>query len=1084
MSDSQPDTQDELLDSLLGDFLDEADQLLAQLNENLLELDEWVRPLAEDHRQRCDVDLLNEMFRAAHSLKGLSAMLGLADINNLTHKIENVFDAARKDELTVNGDVVELMFMGLDQLVALVDLLKEPDGEPVDCDAVLHAIRRLLQSAGVERRQTSQADAERAIGATLGEENRESPGGASAHASGSTHQPDPFQDVQDEEEIPDKYLAVFVDETEAALDELTAALLALENGGDGDRLKTLLSIAHKIKGSAAAIGLNRVAKLTHLIEDLLEDLVEAGGRPSPEITDVLLKCTDGLRQYVTGLKGGAASADRFGQLARDLLAVQSGGSPGETGSAGGATAASASPGTTSLTDRTLTDRLECVLAEIRSRLESADIRAVASATGMAASVVCRVLESENVELGILRAVAGYFDGRAGTADGRITYAGKVRFPPDLPAAGLKAQLIFEKLLKLGDVSYCEPPPEKLDETDRLDCLQFQVISGQPLQTLIDQVRVAGVIEVSIRPVDGPPPDPRRESASPRTPVEQAALRPDTASPATEAASNQGSKLLPGPARPDGEESAAGAEVMPGAVEPDAETARGPVPAEGQGEPSPPKPDVVPAPRTPERPNRPQEAKQRGTESGQRPTETVRVDIDRLDHLMDLAGQLVINKSQFSEIGEKLKAVAGCKQSAHALKKVSAELAKMGGHGVRRVDKQHVSAELELFRSQVRRIHNDLEPLRREVRAMDDARDLVRELFEAIHQLHRVSDGIQQSVMDTRMVPIGPLFARFKRVVRDVTRGNGKDVRLEINGEKTELDKRMIDELGDPLVHLVRNAADHGIEPPDEREAAGKPRQGTVTLDAFHRGNSMVIEVRDDGKGLDTDRILRRCLEKGILTKADAERMTPHQLHQMIWEPGLSTAEKVTEVSGRGMGMDIVKSRIEELSGFLDIDSSPGRGTTITIKLPLTLAILPSLMVEISGDVFAMPMEAVSEIVSVGQGQLSTVHGRRVARVRGRVVSLIRLDDFLSFHRPDRAADAPGCREITLVVAGKTGHETGLAVDRVIGEQDIVIKSIAENYKNVPGIAGASILGDGRVALILDVAALNEMVSRKAASVTC
>ncbi len=190
---------------------------------------------------------------------------------------------------------------------------------------------------------------------------------------------------------------------------------------------------------------------------------------------------------------------------------------------------------------------------------------------------------------------------------------------------------------------------------------------------------------------------------------------------------------------------------------------------------------------------------------------------------------------------------------------------------------------------------------------------------------RVSDGIQQSVMDTRMVPIGPLFARFKRVVRDITRSTGKQARLEIRGENTELDKRMIDELGDPLVHLVRNSVDHGIEPPDVREAAGKPREGTVTLDAFHRGNSIVIEVRDDGKGLDADRILQKCLEKGLVTKADAEKMTTQQIYQKIWEPGLSTAEKVTEVSGRGMGMDIVKSKIEELSGTVDIDSVPGQG---------------------------------------------------------------------------------------------------------------------------------------------------------------
>ena len=235
------------------------------------------------------------------------------------------------------------------------------------------------------------------------------------------------------------------------------------------------------------------------------------------------------------------------------------------------------------------------------------------------------------------------------------------------------------------------------------------------------------------------------------------------------------------------------------------------------------PEGPPPSPTPEAQRPLAEASQRTTTTGQRPAETVRVDTDRLDQLMDLAGQLVINRAQFSQIGERLKAVAGCNDS-------------------------------------------------------------VRELFEAIHQLDRVSDGIQKGVMDIRMVPVGPLFARFHRVVRDISRASGKQVRLEIAGEKTELDKRMIDELGDPLVHLVRNSADHGIEPPDEREAAGKPRQGTVTLDAFHRGNSIVIEVRDDGKGLDADRILRKALDKGLVTEADAQRLTAPQIYQLIWKP--------------------------------------------------------------------------------------------------------------------------------------------------------------------------------------------------------
>jgi len=418
------------------------------------------------------------------------------------------------------------------------------------------------------------------------------------------------------------------------------------------------------------------------------------------------------------------------------------------------------------------------------------------------------------------------------AAGRTTYVGEVTFPPDLPTAGLKAQLIYEKLVKLGDVCDCQPPPERLDAIDHLDCFRFRVTTGQSAEAVAGQLRVGGVLRVSLEPLAAQPAGGKGDSPH---------LCDDHASM---------------------------------------------VPASGP-------------------------FRQMGTvpfSPGQRPAETVRVDTDRLDQLMDLAGQLVINKAQFSQVGDKLKAVADCNRAVHALDKLSAELDKLGARGALRIDGQHLTAELESVRGQVRRIRNDLEPVRREVQTLSRARDCVRELFEAIHQLDRVSDGIQKGVMDIRMVPIGPLFARFHRVVRDISRASGKQVRLEIAGEKTELDKRMIDELGDPLVHLVRNSADHGIETPEEREAAGKPRQGTVTLDAFHRGNSIVIEVRDDGKGLDADRILRKALDKGLVTEADAQRLTAPQIYQLIWKPGLSTAEKVTDVSGRGMGMDTSRRR--------------------------------------------------------------------------------------------------------------------------------------------------------------------------------
>ena len=359
MSDSEAVARDEFFESLLGDFLDESGQLLDRLNENLLQLDEWVRSLEEGHDQRCDDELMNEMFRSAHSLKGLSAMLGLGDINHLTHKVENVFDAARKDDLIIDGDVVELMFQGVDRLVSLVDALKEPDTEPVECESVIADIAQLLQSAGVAREQTSQEDAEKAFQEQLSAAGagpapaKGSPPSAGAEAEAPPPPPQPqvepgppadvepvpesvvdfFQDLEDEADSQPKYLPIFIDETELSLDHLTETLLALEGGGSPEAIEALLVTSHRIKGSAASIGLNRAAKLAHLMEDLLQNLVATGGALSAEITDVMLKCIDALRQYTKDLREGAGPSDQFGQLARELLAAESASSKANASSA-------------------------------------------------------------------------------------------------------------------------------------------------------------------------------------------------------------------------------------------------------------------------------------------------------------------------------------------------------------------------------------------------------------------------------------------------------------------------------------------------------------------------------------------------------------------------------------------------------------------------------------------------------------------------------------------------------------------------------------------------------------------------------
>jgi two-component system chemotaxis sensor kinase CheA len=445
-------------------------------------------------------------------------------------------------------------------------------------------------------------------------------------------------------------------------------------------------------------------------------------------------------------------------------------------------------------------------------------------------------------------------------------------------------------------------------------------------------------------------------------------------------------------------------------------------------------------------------------------ETVRVDVQRLDDLMNLAGELVVNRARFARLAADLAPVfrksglAGRgAPEAGALRLAVEQLAETAEHGA-----------AESLRDLVDR----LGVLEQQTAALHDTRRAYGQLVEAIDQLARVSDTLQRGVLQTRMVPVGPLFGRFKRSVRDIAAELGKKVVLELHGEQTELDKRMIDELGDPLVHLVRNAIDHGIEPAELRQARGKPQTATLRMEAAHRGSSVVISIADDGGGIETARVRRRAVERGLVDAAKAETLSDRELIDFIWQPGFSTAATVSDISGRGVGMDIVRTRIASLSGSIDVDSVPGAGSTFTIRLPLTLAIAKCMLFRLSRGVFAVPVEDVREIVAIRAEQVVTVHGRRTCDIRGEFLPLIDIEDVFQWTGP--AVDRPGAGNV--VVLRARGRSAALLVEDALGGEDIVVKSLADNFRHIRGLSGASVLGDGSVCLLLDVAAAIEQAA--------
>ncbi len=383
--------------------------------------------------------------------------------------------------------------------------------------------------------------------------------------------------------------------------------------------------------------------------------------------------------------------------------------------------------------------------------------------------------------------------------------------------------------------------------------------------------------------------------------------------------------------------------------------------------------------------------------------TIRVDVLRLDSLMNLVGELVLGRNRLMQI-------------AHQL-----------------------SQE-------------------------DEGTPSSRALTETSSQIDFITTELQMSVMKTRMVPIAKVFNKLPRLVRDLRKETGKDLELILAGEETELDRSIIEELNDPLVHLLRNAGDHGIESPADRRAAGKPEQGTITVRAEHEGNHIVISVGDDGRGMDPEKLKAKAIEKGTLTEAHANEMSRADAFNLIFAPGFSTAARVTNVSGRGVGMDVVRTNISKLKGTIEIESEHGKGSKVIVKVPLTLAIIQALLVEVANEVFSIPIETVLEVVRIEPKDITTVGGREVFRLRNSVLPLARLDRVMGM-------SANGSRQgewIYIVVVGLAQRRLGIVVDSMLGQKEVVIKSLGGYLGTIPGIAGSTILGDGRVIMILDV----------------
>lgn len=789
-------------------------------------------------------------------------------------------------------------------------------------------------------------------------------------------------------------MGAFLDEVEEQLQLLEMNILQLEQEGESEQvIQSIFRTAHTLKGSSATMGFEQMKDLTHEMENVLDQIRRHRLPVSQDLVNVLFECLDMLGVLKTEIERTGTTHTNTDRIAAKLraLAQYAGGESAPPGAPAASAAFDGTPGSGAFVSDS---GVRQAIGETRGRQEERNADAPMPQNRDAASlgsdgaapgtsqgpgpaepsarrIECRVLLAAGCEMKSARAHVIY-----------QTLSGIARvlstMPPmddDMLQQGNR-EIIFvvetdlgldeleALLLKEIDVEDVELRCGGENVLEQEQAAESRSQPGAPLEELVRQALV-------------------RNGLAPNEADRHGSARPEFAGyePSVQASSAQDSEGHNVPGRESGKHE----------FEKDEYAKREPV----------------------------RQDSARGTDAGtgrkeaetQRKTvQTIRVDVERLDNLMNLVGELVIDQTRIVQLSSMLRDVYHADEAFEDLEQISNHIA-------------------------------------------------------------RVISELQESVMKTRMLPIDRLFSRFPRMVRDLSQELGKEIELVLDGKETELDRTVIEEIGDPLIHLVRNSIDHGIESREERLKLGKPAKGMVRLSAMHQENHVVITVEDDGRGIWPDRIKASAVAKGLITEAAAESMSDREAIQLIFSPGFSTAQTVSDVSGRGVGMDIVRTHIEKLNGLIDVETKPGQGTKFTIKLPLTLAIVNGLLIKLGQFTYALPMSSVVEIVRIPQEDIQSVKGRPVVQIREQVMPLVWIHDHFRIPRVKRPN-----RNVFVVVVGVAERRLGLVVDELIGNQDIVVKSIGSYVGKVEGVSGATILGDGSVALILDVVGLMKLVS--------
>lgn len=979
-------SQDFFDPELFADFIIEAKEHLETIEPNLLELEKAPDNLA----------LLNDIFRPMHSLKGASGFLGLNRINQLAHKSENILDELRKGTMVVTPEIMDVILSSTDALRQMVENLESTNSEgDVEIDHIIAQIEAIMKGeaapAAVPDAPAEAPAAEAAVPAVEAAPAVEESAPVPAAEEGSTSAPAPAGEesvgMSSKEwvgSLPDTaeyalnafgegHLKDFIDESLEIIGNLNDGLLELEDGnGQEDLINDLFRFFHNMKGNSGIIGYNELNALTHEAETLLNNVRQGKMAPTHELIDLLLLVVDVMEALVSRIDVASGKTRPFDT--EPILTQLKKAVAGE----------------------------EVALPPALLAAQKINVPAASAASGGVDVVTPNIIPvgAEGDDMDAFQATVKQQFEIINAALATLRKDGSHKDSEDALFRCLTAIKNASSFVGFNDVrEYAERTAGIVDQ-GRAQGIDFSLMVDLISQesAILEEMAAAAV---------------KRQKEAGGSASEAAPSAPATAAaaPAAESRPAAETKAAPAPATA----------AKPAAESrPAAEAKPAPAPAAAAkpaAAPAAPKPAAsAPAPKPAAAAAKPAAAKP-ATETTQK-SSSIRVDHERLDHLMNLIGELIINRNRYALIARSLES---------------------GGADV-------------------------------------DVSLVAQSLSETTYAMARISDDLQDTIMKVRMVPVSSVFSRFPRLVRDLSRKSGKEVELVMEGEETELDKSVVEAIGDPLVHLIRNSVDHGIEPEDIRVAAGKSPKGRVTLRAFHKGNSVAIEIEDDGKGIDPEKMREVAVRKGIISAEEAAQLDDREAVELIFAPGFSSAEKITDISGRGVGMDVVRTNIKNLKGSVSTNSEVGRGTRFTLSLPLTLAIIDALMVNVSGQTYAIPLDAVSETTKIECNRLTDVKGRKAVTLRGEVLGIVELSEMLELPRTDPLPEV-----LSVVVIHDNDRRLGLVVDRLLERQEIVIKPLGAYLGDLKGISGATIMGDGSVILILDPHEIYVMSTSKASS---